>query len=114
MVPSGVRLAVGVAVRVVVLVGVLVASGVRVAVRVTVRVAVLVGVLVGAGVAVRVAVAVAVGAGAPLAYDTTNLAALAVEPLTLDTNLRPHVPTVPLMMMDRLLPLCQSARFTTS
>ena len=44
----------------------------------------------------------------------TSLGAFSAEPSIPVTNLRPQAPPVPVKMIERLLPLCQSARVTTS
>ena len=62
------------------------------------------------------AVSVAVGSGVPeLVYVTISRGAVAAAPSKLLTNFLEKAPLpVPLRMMDRLFPDCQSARPTTS
>ena len=100
-------------------IGVFVAVAVAVESGREVAVSVGVGVRVAVSVAVRVAVSVGGKVGVlvtPLAvvYVSTNLGAVAADPSKLAINFRPQAPPVPFRITDRLFPLCQSPRLTTS
>jgi hypothetical protein len=130
-----VGVAVAVAVRVALKAAVAVAVGVRVPVGMAVVVLVVVGVAVGAGadvplgVGVDVRVAVAGAVDVPVGVGvvegvldatmlevklTISFGAVIGEPSKLAANFRPQAPPVPCRIIDKLVPLCQSARLTSS
>jgi hypothetical protein len=102
---TGVPLGVGVKVRVGVGVDVRVGVGVVVDVPVGVAVAALVGVRVAVGVLVATPLEVKL---------IISLGAVAGDPSKLAANFRPQAPPVPRKIIDKLVPLCQSVRLTSS